>query len=256
MKKLVLIAILIGSLFFSSKIYGQVINYADSIIDFSSQYGDDNWSANQALYEPNVYPNYGDIEQAWAPAYYYEREFLEFYFEDAIPIDSIYIYETYTCGTVDTVYIKNPNSGSWEIVYQGAPDLIEMARIFRVGFPMTSFPVSEIRIAIDGTIYDDYVEIDAVAVVNSTINPAGLTEHTLLNSTFFYPNPNEGIVNVDLVGLTDISIKVFNVRGQLIYHKENIEDSNHQFELNAKAGIYIIEISMQQEKRHYKLVKQ
>jgi hypothetical protein len=44
-----------------------VLQYASSVIGFSSQYSTTNWSAQQALGAPNT-PSYGDIQTAWAPA--------------------------------------------------------------------------------------------------------------------------------------------------------------------------------------------
>ena len=80
-------------------------------------------------------------------------------------------------------------------------------------------------------------------------------ENTAVSNVSIYPNPNQGQLTVDLDELTDISIKVYDLNGRLIYHKANILDPTFQFELNAKAGIYILEVSTQQEKQQYKLVR-
>ncbi|RLD25598.1 MAG: hypothetical protein DRI54_04560, partial [Bacteroidetes bacterium] len=71
-----------------------------------------------------------------------------------------------------------------------------------------------------------------------------------------YPNPNTGIINIDLGSLTDVSIKVLNLSGQLVYSKENINAPLFQFELDAASGIYILELSAEDEKQQFKLVKQ
>jgi len=83
----------------------------------------------------------------------------------------------------------------------------------------------------------------------------GIEKNTVLNSVSIYPNPNEGIVNIDLGNLKEVSVKVFSSRGQLIYYQENIPTAIYQFELNAVPGFYIIELSAQGEKKQYKLVK-
>ena len=70
-----------------------------------------------------------------------------------------------------------------------------------------------------------------------------------------FPNPNEGLVNIDFGDLKDVSIKVFNLRGQLIHHEENIIGPTHQFEFNAHPGFYILELSSQDEKQQFKVVK-
>jgi len=88
-----------------------------------------------------------------------------------------------------------------------------------------------------------------------TISTIGIERNTLFNGVSIFPNPNDGIVNIDLGNLKGVSIHVFSVSGQLIYHRENITNATHQFELRAGPGIYSIELSAQGEKQLYKLVK-
>jgi len=159
--------ILLFSFSFTSG-YSQVVNFADQVLSFSTQYSDFEYAANQVLGDPDVYPNYGDNFAAWASlSPDDQREFLELGFNNPRPIDSIYIYETFNGGAVDTVFVKNPTTSEWDIVYEGAVDTITEARIFRIGFPMTEYAVSEIRIAINSPAVPDWNEIDAVAIVNS-----------------------------------------------------------------------------------------
>jgi len=84
----------------------------------------------------------------------------------------------------------------------------------------------------------------------------GVDEIDLFNQVSISPNPNTGLVNIDLGSLKDVSIKVINLSGQLIYYKENINTPIYQFELDAASGIYILELSAGGEKQQFKLVKQ
>ncbi len=148
------------------------IQYCSNIIAFSSQYSDGNWSASQVIGVPNVYPYYGDHPNAWTSSTADgQREFLELGFNNPMPISNIAVYETFNCGSVDTIYVKNPNTGNWEIVYQGVSHHITTPRIFEVSFPLTSFPVSQIRLAIDAIGVPGWNEIDAVAIADEMINP-------------------------------------------------------------------------------------
>ena len=83
----------------------------------------------------------------------------------------------------------------------------------------------------------------------------GINENALFSSVSIYPNPNTGLVNIDLGSLTDVSLKVLNVSGQLIYTKENINTSIFQFELEAAPGVYILELNAEGEKQQFKLLK-
>ncbi len=208
-------------------VFGQTITYADSVISFSSEYTSTNWSAKQVLDTPNTYPNYGDIPTSWTSQNMDgQREFLELHFSNFLPIDSIWVYETYNCGFTDTVYVKNPGTGLWEVVYSHPVDTISVARILRVGFPMTSFVVTEVRLAINSPDRTGWNEIDAVAVINSVVSSVNnnYNKHTFN----IFPNPagkqvyldagdytGSGIVRVlDLAG-REITTAAFN--GQRIF---------------------------------------
>ncbi len=70
-----------------------------------------------------------------------------------------------------------------------------------------------------------------------------------------YPNPNKGKVNIDLGNLKNVSIKIFNVSGQLILNNENITSSLYQFEFNEMPGIYFVDINNQSETHRFTLMK-
>ena len=88
-----------------------------------------------------------------------------------------------------------------------------------------------------------------------TISSLDINENLSFNDVYIIPNPTQGLVNIELGSLTDVDVKVYNVNGQLIYYAANINTSTHQFELNEVPGIYIVEVSSQEEKQHYKLIK-
>ena len=142
------------------------IRWVDSVITFSSEYSTSSWSANQVIGIPNVYPGYGDNSYAWASSTSDgQREFLELHFEEAAPASKVAIYETLYPGAVDTVYVRNPNTNAWEIVWQGTAEVADYtARIFEVYFPLTSYSVSDVRLAINSPAVPGYNEIDAVAL--------------------------------------------------------------------------------------------
>ena len=116
---------------------------------------------------------------------------------------------------------------------------------------------------INSKIYDYYDNINLGNVnytnyFNSLINNCS----TLSTDTFLknkkiaiYPNPNKGIVNIDLGVKSEVSIKVFNLNGQVIYNAENIYTQLYQFELNQVSGLYIIEITNQGNKQYFKLLR-
>ncbi len=84
----------------------------------------------------------------------------------------------------------------------------------------------------------------------------GIEELSAFNETRLYPNPNQGMINIELGQLDEISVQVLDLNGKLIYEHGNIKSSTFQFELEAPAGTYIVEISSGGMNKQYKIVKQ
>jgi hypothetical protein len=149
--------------------------YAERVIYVSREYNNypEAWCASQMLGPPNVYPQWGDIEQAWTPdSYGDQRDTVVLGFNNNNPISGIYIYETYTAGYIDSVWVKNSNDQSWHLVYNASPSYFgDTSRVLNVNFPMTSFPVSEIKFTVATDSATDYVQIDAVAIAPSMAMP-------------------------------------------------------------------------------------
>ncbi len=140
--------------------------WASSVLGYSSQFTDLSWSAARALGEPDVYPFYADDGNAWATQEPdAEGEFIELGFNESAPISSVSIYETYAPGAVSQISVRNPETELWEVVWTGvAAAAPAEARVFRVTFPMTSFPVDAIRIDLSSELVPDWNEIDAVSI--------------------------------------------------------------------------------------------
>jgi hypothetical protein len=96
--------------------------------------------------------------------------------------------------------------------------------------------------------------IDTSACVNVT--PSGINEiNTLFKNVSIFPNPVDKMVNIDLGSLSDVSVAVYTLSGQVIHQENNIYEANYKFELNAAAGIYFVKISSEEQEQQYKLVK-
>ncbi len=192
---------------------GAVVNYdvlipfinkrwADSVIDFSSEYSETSWSANQVLGPPNVFPAYGDIGQAWAAETSDgQREFLELYYSHAVAVEQINIYETYNPGAVDSIYLRDVSSGNWHLVWSDsaqAPDPPDVSRIFTIDIPRTNYLVDAIRIAVNSPAISSWNEIDAVQlaatdtliqnyIVSENCSAMPVTQISGLTSGAFFP---------------------------------------------------------------------
>ena len=142
------------------------LNWASSVLGFSTQYRPLDWSAAQVLGAPDTYPAYGDIPSAWASVTPDgQAEYIELGFHAPVPIMSVFIYETYGPGAVNKVSVRNSTSMQWVEVWSGtASPAPPVARIFNVTFPLTAFPVDGVRLDVDSPAVPDWNEIDAVGL--------------------------------------------------------------------------------------------
>ena len=145
--------------------------FADSVISFSSQNSAPGYQAIQALGTPDVFPATGTITGGWLSeqpdsTQPNKHEYLALRFPDPSPINFVDIYETAGPGAVDTVWVKNSITLNYDTVFTRIPDsgLPNVARKYRVTFPLTPNPVSEIKISLNSGRIAGYNAIDAVAI--------------------------------------------------------------------------------------------
>ena len=140
------------------------VRFANQIINFSS--ARTGFKAAEALGTPNVYPLSTINNNTWiSETADGSREYITLGFSNPSISNYIDIYETSGAGAVDTVYVKNPTTGLFEVKYSGpASTLGNASRINRIRFAQTSYNVSEVRIAINSQAVPGYYALDAVAI--------------------------------------------------------------------------------------------
>ncbi len=82
-----------------------------------------------------------------------------------------------------------------------------------------------------------------------------IENNTVFSNVSVFPNPTQGVVNINFGDLKNIEVKVFNSIGQLVYQNKIINSSNYKFNLDVMAGIYLLELSTEKQKKHFKLIK-
>jgi hypothetical protein len=145
--------------------------FANAVNGYSSQQGNVNYSATQALGSPDVFPLYTLSPQGWlSQSADGQREWLELKFPGALPINFVDIYEIANPGAVDTVFVRNPSTLNYEAVYTATATATgQVARKNRISFTTTAFNVSEIRIALNSAAVTGYNSIDAVSIGQSSV---------------------------------------------------------------------------------------
>ncbi|KAI8777438.1 BTB/POZ domain-containing protein 19 [Biomphalaria glabrata] len=139
--------------------------WASKVIKFSSQYNNSSWSAEQILGPPKVYPQYGDIQGAWASASIDSLQFIELEYEKAVLPESINIYETYNAGATVAVKVMNPFN-QWEVLWSTtAVENIKSSRIFSPPLREVKFATNKVRLEVNCTVAASWCEIDAVEFI-------------------------------------------------------------------------------------------
>jgi hypothetical protein len=89
----------------------------------------------------------------------------------------------------------------------------------------------------------------------ATVAKASVFESSIFNDVLVYPNPTNGMVNVDLGSLTQAVISVYDLTGTVIFKQANIPTDKYQFNLEAAAGMYIVEILANGQTMRSRLIK-
>jgi hypothetical protein len=172
---------------------GAFIKYATGVTVFSSEISQN--IIQQIVGKPDTYPNYGDYATAWSTKDDHpRREFVELTYDNPQPINFIDIYETFNSGTIDTVYVKNPGTGVFEVVYSGTAELYNQPLKNRISFPLTPYAVSTIRIAINSVDLPAQKSIDAVGIGIANNYSYRWSDGSTAD-TLFVNNPGEYTLN-------------------------------------------------------------
>jgi hypothetical protein len=139
--------------------------WANELLNFSSQYTEDSWSASQVLGEANVFPGNGDNTSAWATS---DADGNSEFIEVAVPasrISAIEVYETYNPGSIESIEITTA-SGKSKRVFSGQPRVVQnqAGRIAITEISCTDEKVVSVRITLNTSAVPGWNEIDAIAV--------------------------------------------------------------------------------------------
>ncbi|WAR05871.1 FBXL4-like protein [Mya arenaria] len=137
--------------------------WVQSVGGFSSEYSSAGWSAQKIVGPPNVYPLYGDIVESWSPYYKDSNQFIELEFATSVYVGQVDIYETFHAGGVKA--IKCYQAGQWVTLWSTAlVEDLSIARIFSPPLQVTDCFTNMIRLELDLTVANTFVEIDAVQI--------------------------------------------------------------------------------------------
>lgn len=146
--------------------------WAHSVLGYSTQYSDTSWSAEQALGAPNVFPQSGDIAQAWASRLADDHdEWLELGYATPRAVSAVEIYETFNPGAIRTVELITVTGRRIEL--RPATEDITKSQASNklvIATPCTTEPVAAVRVNVASTEVEGWNEIDAVGLVPCAVD--------------------------------------------------------------------------------------
>jgi OmpA-OmpF porin, OOP family len=171
-KRLSFSLLLLGFTLTSS--FGQTVQWASKVIEFSSELTPIQYSAQQILGKPNVLPATGQNPNAWTPDKPKRKEFIRVGFATPIQIQQIAIAESNNPSALFKITAYEEN-GKEHVIQTLSPQAIPLkGRMRNVFVEKTAYKVASIRLDFDGAALSDYFSIDAIAITDSKLPIAAI----------------------------------------------------------------------------------
>ena len=152
-----------------SACFGQNIQWATKVENYSSSYTKSSYLPNEILGEPNCMPQGGDIPASWAPSESEEDQFITVSFSNAVLAKQIIIVENYKPGSLKKIFAYDSQNKETLIKsYKPKATALE-SRIFSELLAMP-LEIKAIKIVIDPSIDTSRNCIDAIGI-SSEITP-------------------------------------------------------------------------------------
>lgn len=147
----------------------EIIMWASVVVDFSTQYSEDAWSANQVLGKPDVFPGYGDHNKAWASHGADDRdEWIEVGFDQAERVSGVEVYETFNPGAIDKIELITAKGKRIDVAISSDTFAHGVSAKRELAVRCTQEPIRSVRIHLDSQRVPGWNELDAIGIVPCT----------------------------------------------------------------------------------------
>ena len=155
------------ALVLNSLTFGQEVQWASKVLEFSSELTPVQYSAQQILGKPNVMPAGGQNPAAWTPDKPKRKEFIKVGYDHPIQVNQIAIAESYNPSGLYRVLLYD-ESGGEHVARTLNPVAIPLqGRMLNVFVEKTTYKVNAVKLEFDGAALPEYFSIDAVAITDS-----------------------------------------------------------------------------------------
>ncbi len=141
-----------------------VVHWATKVVEFSSELSPVEFSAEQALRKPNVYPEGGDNPNAWLPKKPDKIDFIKVGFDTPIRVQQIAIAEALNPSAVSEVLLYDGDDKEYS-VFSLSPAVVDLSRrLLNIFIDRTAYEVHAVKIVLDGSKVPGYNSIDAIGI--------------------------------------------------------------------------------------------
>ncbi|HET8858294.1 OmpA family protein [Marivirga sp.] len=167
MKKLLFALLPIPFLFYSQILFAQETNWADEVLEYSSQLEETQYSVNQLLGKPNVFPWGDGSPSAWTPSRPGREEFIKVGFNNPKPIRQIAIAESYNPSALTKIFFYDEEGNEYLMIEREPVIVNQPGRFLRLFTELTEFNVAAVKLEFDGNAVPGYYSIDAIGITDS-----------------------------------------------------------------------------------------
>jgi hypothetical protein len=147
----------------------ELIEWASTVVDVSTQYSETSWSAQQVLGPPDVFPAYGDLAKAWASRGADDRdEWIEVGFDRPSSISGVEVFETFNPGAIDHVELITARGHRIETPITALASGGGVSERHHFGVRCTAEPIVSVRVHLNSVAVAGWNEIDAIGVLPCT----------------------------------------------------------------------------------------
>jgi OmpA-OmpF porin, OOP family len=147
--------------------YGQIVQWADKVLEFSTELTPIQYSADQILGKPNVMPYGGQNPSAWTPDRKGKPEFIKVSFATPIQIQQIAIAESANPSALVRVFAYDL-VGKEHLIHTFSPMAVPKLGMMRnIFIEKTDYKVAAVKLEFDGAAISDFFSIDAVGISDS-----------------------------------------------------------------------------------------
>lgn len=155
------------ALILRSAAFGQEVQWASKVLEFSSELTPVQYSAQQILGKPNVLPAGGQNPAAWTPDKPKQKEFIKLGYDHPIQIQQVAIAESYNPSGLYRVLLYD-EAGTEHVARTLNPVAVPLqGRMLNVFVEKTPYKVAAVKLEFDGAALPEYFSIDAVAITDS-----------------------------------------------------------------------------------------